>query len=532
MKKNKLLVLLLGICSLALSGCDFFAKLLSNDGSSSGSLISGNIEIKQTMIDLSHNSYSIINSAPSVGTTNVLVIPVWFNNDSSEYITSDTNKQNVWNDIKSSFFGTNAECGNRSLKTYFEEMSLGKLKINGTVSDWYEIDDSVSNYYSESGTSSGAMFTKALVKKATTWYFQTSGESKTKYDIDGDGYYDSVILIYAAPDYSNMPNYSAHDYYNMWAYVFWEQEYNPTPSVPIPNSYMWASYDFMYSKSNALNRAGSRYGYGDNSHCNLDTHIYIHEFGHLLGLGDYYDYADSYIDISTGKYRGYSPTGGFIMQDSNVGSHDPFTAMSLGWASPYVASKEETITIGDFQSGHDLILLTPGFNSYNSPFDEYFLLELYTPSGLNQFDVDYNYLNAGITGSKDIGIRLWHVDARLTNSELTTSLFSNVNQYKGVGFAMSNSYNDKNYGSKLGSEYYNYNILQLIRNDYNETYQPKSRFTSEHLFKEGDSFSMRDYSSQFVNGSKLNSGKSLGWKFKIDSLSKNPFKAVITISKD
>ena len=87
------------------------------------------------------------------------------------------------------------------------------------------------------------------------------------------------------------------------------------------------------------------------------------------------------------------------------------------------------ITIGDFATTHDIILLTPEWNSYDSAFDEYILLELYTPTGLNKFDTDYQYSGRYPQGLNLCGVRMWHVDARLY-SEYKGKITTNPNIFE------------------------------------------------------------------------------------------------------
>jgi hypothetical protein len=245
--------------------------------------------------------------------------------------------------------------------------------------------------------------------------------------------------------------------------------------------------------------------------------------GHVFGLDDYYDYSGN-----------ASPAGGFSMQDYNVGGHDPFSVMALGWAKPYIPMSSATITIGDFQSSHDLILLTPSWNTNDSPFDEYMLLELYTPTGLNEFDATHQYGGGYPKGPTVPGIRLWHVDARLTryfSGSYQTTLSTDPTS-SNVYTAMSNTYYSSkaaDYISPLGSSYANYNLLQLIRNNSSEDYTPTADFSASNLFTNGQSFSMSNVAGQFVNSGKLNSNINLGWTFTIDSLSSS--NATITLSR-
>ena len=59
------------------------------------------------------------------------------------------------------------------------------------------------------------------------------------------------------------------------------------------------------------------------------------------------------------KYSQKNPSGCFSMQDYNVGGHDPYSMMALGWVKPYIPTDSCEIKIKPFQTNHDLILLTP-----------------------------------------------------------------------------------------------------------------------------------------------------------------------------
>ncbi len=280
----------------------------------------------------------------------------------------------------------------------------------------------------------------------------------------------------------------------------------------------------MYSKSLAETKTGlNSYGYGDTSHCNIDTHTYIHEMGHMFGLDDYYDYSYQYV-----------PAGDFSMQDYNVGSHDPYSLMALGWVAPYIPTESCKMILKPFQESRDLILLTPSWNEYNSPFDEYLLIELYTPTGLNEFDSLYKRQYSPL-GPSDVGIRLWHVDARLLYSQNGFSanrITTNPNCGYLVDHLTSNTYYSeaaKSYASPLGKDYADYNLLQLIRNGENETNYSLTSISNDSLFKEGDTFSLEKFYKQFVNSDKLNNGTNLSWSFTVTSLTND--QAVIELVK-
>ncbi|MCR5185358.1 MAG: Ig-like domain-containing protein [Bacilli bacterium] len=460
---------------------------------------------------LSNNTvYSNVAYCDTLGDINIIVIPVWLN-DSSNFI-STSKKSSVRNDIQKAYFGTDGDTGWKSVKTYYEEESNGKFSLTGVVSDWYSVNY---NHDDPEICSPTDNITGQIVKDATTWFFNNNSYSRSEFDADKDGYIDAVMLIYAAPDYGALGDDSKS---NLWAYAFYCQNgYAANKNNPNPNAYFWASYDFMYG-ANAYTRTGkSTYQSGDTLHCTIDAHTYIHEMGHVLGLDDYYDYSD---------YK-YTPAGNFSMQDHNVGGHDPFSVMAYGWADPYVVTGDSEVTIGTFQETHDVILISSKWNTYNSPFDEYILLELYSNTGLNEFDCDYMYNGSTqYAGVKKVGIRMWHVDARLlyaynSGGEMCVdSEHMTTNPNKGyVATAWSNTYeNDDGRGTLIADEnskFYDYNLLQLIRNNKTETYHPTERFMASDLFTNG-SYNLYDYDSQFVENNTLNNGETLDWNISIE----------------
>ena len=470
-----------------------------------------------------HNVYSI-SATPSKGNAKILVVPIWFE-QSSNYILP-ANRENIREDIQTAYFGTNQETGWRSVKTYYEEESHNALKMTGTVSEWYEGPSEttklqLSDYASESG---GASQTAALAETVTTWYFKNhTDESRKDYDGDGDGYIDGVMLIYGAPDHRASGAYNSG---NLWAYTYWVGNAGlKDTNNPGPNAYFWASYDFMYSSNKSYARTGkTNYSGGDTSRVNVDTHTFIHEMGHMFGLNDYYDYS-SY---------GYSPAAGFSMQDENVGGHDPFSSFALGWGKAYIPEESVTINLKPFTQSGEMIILTPSWNPFNSAFDEYLVIEYYTPDGLNEMDSRYSYNNYYPKGSSEPGIRLWHVDARLTKYNgyyFSSNLTSNPNSASyGVTLAMTNTYDDGNhasYISPLGSSYANYNELQLIRNDINMTHMTRQNFSKNDLFKTNDEFTMEKYDDQFVKKGQFNSGKDLGFKFTVGTMNDNSVSVTI-----
>ena len=506
MKKQFLSFLFVSLFSLSLASCEKKSEepIIEEKG------------LEKTVFsykysDVVANYYSKKSCIPSIGNPNLLVLPVYFS-DSTDFVPVD--KLNiVRNDLNKAFFGTASETGWHSVKSFYEVESRGKCVLSGVVAEPYFVSDSYLNYGQESVNTK--LMTDQLVMSAAENYFSTTSDTKARFDLDNNGYLDGVILIYIAPDYTNFEDSLNKE--NLWAYTNCTNN-NGDVSSPTVCNYMWASYDFIYTKEDASSKFGNAYAFrsGDTRFVSLDTHRYIHEVGHMFGLQDYYDYS---------LYK-YKPAGGFSMQDYNVGGHDPFSTMALGWTDPYIPTESMDIELKNFQTSNEVILLTNHINEDNSPFDEYFLLEFFSPTGLNELDAKNAYLGEYPTAPSASGIRLWHVDARLIYAEGSSFSANNVTSKPDISGCkvlemMSNSYysaQSTSYISRLGSSYADYNILQLIRNDELETYRPSSSIDKYSLFKSGDSFSARRLKNQFKQSGKLNSGKDFMWTFSVTSI--------------
>ena len=269
--------------------------------------------------------------------------------------------------------------------------------------------------------------------------------------------------------------------------------------------------------------------------------------GHVLGLEDYYDYNS---DANSPFDKNFW-AGAYSMQDFNVGGHDPYSIISLGWANPYVPTETITYTIRPFESSGDVIMLTPDFT--NSAFDEYILIELYTPTGVNERDTKYQYSGRYPVGPTTAGIRIWHVDSRLiipsgpttdrdgntyyTRSTISTSIDKTSLYCLGPTNTTYKRGGSNNGYSTLYPELRNYHLLELIRNeDYMHT-RYNDEIANSDLFKTGSTFTFNDYSKYFTrtdggifsSNKVMNNGKTLGFTVSIDSV--NSSRAIVTVTK-
>ncbi len=338
------------------------------------------------------SSYSKV-PMPSTGNSKILVIPV-------EY--SDYQFDNGYETmLQNAFFGKAENTDWQSVSSYYYESSNGLLNIEGAVSPKVSIDMTLAEAKSGTATTvSNSVLSSALTTLS-------SSIELSDYDSNGDGYIDAVWLVNSAP-YSSSYSIS-------WAFTYWFTDSSTTFDGMKANSYAWASIEFL--ERYVIDTTVS-YGY------NADCHTMIHETGHLLGLDDYYSY----------DYDGSSPAGRVDMMDANVGDHMAYSKYLLGWIEPtvlttkYLESVNNQVVIYPPENSENTAYILPiqsegkkaDFN--NTPFDEYLMIEFYTPTGLNERDSEYSYSRTTKEYTKP-GVLVYHVNSRigklsLSNGEL------------------------------------------------------------------------------------------------------------------
>ncbi|MFA5421438.1 MAG: hypothetical protein WC344_01410 [Bacilli bacterium] len=412
----------------------------------------------------------------------------------------------VLSDIDILFNGTPAQTNYwESVSSFYDKSSYGNLTLSFAIADKYDTGYTAAQA-AALDTSETQYFSTNLVRKAVTDYKAHNGgnSSTQQFDDDDDGFIDAVWMIYSAPNYSNSPTIQSisEDY---WAYVYWD--YNQTPSTygPTANVYAWASYDFMYEGGGTTR---------------VDGHTYIHETGHLLGLDDYYNYDED----ST-----YKPTGAIDMMDYNVTDHNAWSKMALGWLKPFVVTGNAEITIDPVESSGDAVLIADDWNG--TSFDEFLLLELYTPTGLNQLDSQTSYAGAYPLGFTLPGVRLYHVDSRLGVYDYSNNFIAYEHPASSDLFdpSIQRYYRVANSNTPSNSANEDYRLLHMIQAGGVNTFKFGNPATNLDLFTTGQTFSMATFGWQFFkNGTRLNNGNLLGYK--IDFVNVDSSSATIRVS--
>lgn len=322
-------------------------------------------------------------SFPSSGLVNGLVIPI----EIKDFPFVDAGYGEAYIDAIDRVFNGEGETDTlywESVGSYYRKASQGTLDLVFDVAEPFLSNKTSGDLLNMNASSADYLTSLDMATLALDNYKKNhGGEALKKYDNDEDGLIDGLWFVYSAPDYASY-NYNHNNAGLFWAFCTDSIRSTPNLHSPDLHSYSWASLSFIINEPN------------DPS---VDGHTYIHETGHLLGLPDYYSYD-----------RSYGSQGGLAMMDLNIGDQDAFSKIALGWSNPYVVTEDCRVTIKPNVINGDSILIADQWNG--TAFDEYILIDLQVPVGLNVLDASTSYDYRPLYYSEP-GIRMLHVDARI-----------------------------------------------------------------------------------------------------------------------
>lgn len=340
-----------------------------------------------------------------------LVVPVDFVGYEAENLPKGAD--GTLEDLRKAVFGEASETSWQSLKSYYDSVSFGQCQISGDVAPWFHTNVTPKqfadgNKFGPNHEFNGAKSTsavRALIRAIDEYYFGPNGQyDYDDYDSNGDGVLDALLLVYSAP-----PHVGNIDNELFWAFC------GDSDAGEI-NRYFWASYEtfweYNYNPETKEYKTWTKAEIASGI-AKIDPHTLIHEFGHVIGAPDYYDY----------DYAGANPLGGVDMMDYNVGDHNSLTKGWYGWVAPYVVEKNCSVTIqSTTDSGEFIIVPLPGKwyergdkdNRWDGTLlDQFLMLEFITPTGVVTQEADHAYSPNYPVFYSEPAIRITHVDARI-----------------------------------------------------------------------------------------------------------------------
>ena len=366
-----------------------YDELFTNEGAGLPSDYDGVYDVDFTkgeyIKDVTEQGEYIDGCAPTRSSA-VLVIPVQFKDITAESkgYTIDTLVEALSKDGKTDYY---------SLYDYYYISSYGQLTLDITVLDFWFTPEFESDYYDQFSfmyEDNELQHGDQLILNEALDYLDDFMDL-SQFDSDNNGTIDSVILV-------NTVEISENDLFS-WAFRYMnlyreaDGSYYEYDGVHAKD-YIWISYQFLYETND-------EYGvptYDNVSGVNPNT--FIHEFGHVLGLRDYYDYTGLNV-----------PLVGLDMMSTGTVDHNAYSKINLGWITTsrlVVTDSSVTLTLEDFSKNGDTIIIANNWDDKLGAYQEYYVLMYYTQKGLNQDE---------FCGYDMEGVIVYHVNAAMYMQE-------------------------------------------------------------------------------------------------------------------
>lgn len=261
----------------------------------------GNQPPEHSPLDKSHLPPSMA-TADEVDTLRVCVILVDFTDNASEdgFVSTDSSS---FDSLLFSQKGIDVITNTTgSMTDYYWENSYGQVLIEGDIFGWFEMP-STYDYYT--GYDNGLTRGRELARDAIVYAKVFGGADFSRYDNNSDGFCDGVVVIHAGRG-------AEEGVEGIWSH-------QGGLATPI-------EYDGVVISEYTMNP--EEFGSGISG-----IGVFCHEYGHQLGLIDYYDtdYTPSTSDglgswslMASGNYNGNSRTPSCL---------DAYSRVVLGWTS-------------------------------------------------------------------------------------------------------------------------------------------------------------------------------------------------------
>lgn len=282
--------------------------------------------------------------------------------------------------------------GTGSVRDYYEDNSNGLFKPIFDVFGPYKVSGSLDDYASKEQPTA--------LSKAAFW--EASKELSTKgvidfsnYDANGDGAVDMILFYFAGFNQSEGRGTNTN---TIWPHQGTLYSYAAARSTKLNGKYLR-----KYFCTSELR------GYQGSTRCGIGTTC--HEFGHSLGLPDFYDTDYEYNGESDAIYSYSLMCSGSRLNNENTPPHLNIVELSmLGWLGqePEKISQNGTYTVQPVTSAHESYTLD------TSTEGEYFLLESRRKTGWDAY----------IPGE---GLLVYHVDK--SSRALSYRVYSDNDNY-------------------------------------------------------------------------------------------------------
>jgi len=335
-------------------------------------------------------------SFPLAGSPKSLVILVNFTDTAFVVPTPQVAYTNLLNQV-----GYNTNGGTGSARDYFMASSYGKFTPNFDVVGPVNLPHTMAYYGANNSSGNDTNAVQMIVDACTA--ASAAGLDFTQYDTDNDGVVDNVFVYYAG--YNEAEGGPVNS--------VWPHRWGVYPQVLYGSggsNYTGTLASITFNGKRILDYActSELRGKTGTNMCGVGT--FCHEFGHVLGLPDYYDTSGA--GKATLSNWSIMDNGNYLNSGRTPPVYSSYDRFFLGWLTPEQESSTAALSLNPIYQG-----TTPPANTTNQAFllsetthnlvgnnptpNEFFILEYRKKTGWD------TYLPAE-------GMCIWHIDYNQT----------------------------------------------------------------------------------------------------------------------
>lgn len=309
------------------------------------------------------------NAFPVTGSPRSLIILVNFSDKSFVTPSPKTAFTNLLNET-----GYSNNGGTGSARDYFIESSFGQFSPQFDVVGPFTLPQNM-DFYGKNNSNDDDQNPQQMVIAACA-VADANGVDFTKYDLDNNGVVDNIFVYYAG--YNEAEGAPEN--------TIWPHRWN----LPNTNTKYDGKIIFDYACTSELR------GSSGSNMCGIGT--FTHEFGHVLGMVDYYHTTED--KKTLGKWSIYDD-GAYNNLGRTPPSYSAYDRFYLGWLKPTELKSPQNVTIQSIIWSNKAYLISQNgnhnLNGANPDPNEFFIIENRQKTG---FD---SYLPAA-------GMLIWHID--------------------------------------------------------------------------------------------------------------------------
>ncbi|MFZ4457302.1 MAG: M6 family metalloprotease domain-containing protein [Bacteroidales bacterium] len=334
---------------------------------------------------------------PLIGAPKALVILANFKDKAFAVTSAQASFQNLVTQP-----GYSANGGTGSAKDYFMASTYGKFAPDFVVVGPVTLPQTL-DYYGKNDASDNDTNPAQMIVDACAAANNTAGVDFTQYDTDGDGFVDNVFVYYAG--YNEAEGGAAN--------TIWPHRWS------ISSAGITTGITFDGKKIEDYSCTSELKSTSGTNMCGVGT--FCHEFGHVLGLPDYYNTSGGSTYIPTLETWDIMDYGPYLNDGCTPPTYSAWDRFYLGYLTPQQLSASANVTLQPLYLGTTQPANTDGqayliaasahnMNATSPNPSEFFLVEYRKHTGWDTYLGQNTDANGNFTTVPADGVCIWHID--------------------------------------------------------------------------------------------------------------------------